>query len=514
MLLSAGASTALSLLSGCIRTRDEGVPRRRAGSYPRVLEGPGGRSGPSPRPDASVPVDASRPAPQVPSVGFDAGRPTAPGAIDAALDVDAAPEAAAPAHVELVPDPLGVLDLLPGFTYRVLQRSGETMSDGYQVPGRPDAMGCFEGPPGQIILMRNHEIFEGDTLRSPYFAGQAAPLEAYDPQGTGGVTRLVIDADSFDVVSSNLVLAGTYWNCAGGLSPWGWLSCEETLSTGHGYVFLCPVDSPNVSVAQPIPGYGRMRHEAAAVHAGSSIAYLTEDRADGCFYRFVPDDPALPFAGRLQALRIAGRPGFDTGTLRPGERLAVDWVDLDLPPAEDDSLRFAAQVKGAARVVRGEGLWLTAREVYFCASSGGRFARGQVLRLSFEPDAALEVVAESDGVDGLDMPDNLCVSPHGELYVAEDSGKDGFIRRIGLDGSIVPFARNALSSSELAGLCFSPDGRTLFANVQSDGITLAIHGPFERELALALPRLGGLHAGLALLAGALFIRGRRDPRPR
>ena len=69
-------------------------------------------------------------------------------------------------------------------------------------------------------------------------SGQPVPAEAYDPEGTGGVTRVVLDAKSLELVSSNLVLAGTYWNCAGGLSPWGWLSCEETLSTGHGYVFV------------------------------------------------------------------------------------------------------------------------------------------------------------------------------------------------------------------------------------------------------------------------------------
>jgi secreted PhoX family phosphatase len=127
-------------------------------------------------------------------------------------------------------------------------------------------------------------------------------------------------------------------------------------------------------------------------------------------------------------------------------------------------------------------------------------------------------VAEADVSDALDMPDNLCVSPHGELYVAEDGGGGNYIRRIDLDGSVVPFARNVLSESEIAGLCFSPDGRTLFANLQQDGLTLAIRGPFERELArrrtgagMRLPgRFGGLHAGLAVLACAVFVRGRRD----
>jgi secreted PhoX family phosphatase len=43
-------------------------------------------------------------------------------------------------------DPQGILDLPEGFSYRVLQRGGEMMTDGYRVPGRPDAMACFAGP--------------------------------------------------------------------------------------------------------------------------------------------------------------------------------------------------------------------------------------------------------------------------------------------------------------------------------------------------------------------------------
>jgi secreted PhoX family phosphatase len=39
---------------------------------------------------------------------------------------------------------------------------------------------------------------------------------------------------------------------------------------------------------------------------------------------------------------------------------------------------------------------------------------------------------------------------------------------------------NRLSGSELAGVCFSPDGRTMFVNIQQQGLTLAISGPFRR----------------------------------
>ena len=56
------------------------------------------------------------------------------------------------------------------------------------------------------------------------------------------------------------------------------------------------------------------------------------------------------------------------------------------------------------------------------------------------------------------------------------------------------FASNRLNNSEFAGPTFSPDGRTLFVNLQNPGITLAIWGPFreisvrnQRQMATARP---------------------------
>jgi uncharacterized protein len=35
--------------------------------------------------------------------------------------------------------------------------------------------------------------------------------------------------------------------------------------------------------------------------------------------------------------------------------------------------------------------------------------------------------------------------------------------------------------SEFTGVTFSPDGKTLFANIQTPGIMLAITGPWKRQ---------------------------------
>jgi hypothetical protein len=62
--------------------------------------------------------------------------------------------------------------------------------------------------------------------------------------------------------------------------------------------------------------------------------------------------------------------------------------------------------------------------------------------------------------------------------MAEDGGGDQYIRFLDADGNVQDFGRNALSNSELAGVCFSPDGKALFINIQKDHRTYMITGPF------------------------------------
>lgn len=412
-------------------------------------------------------------------------------------------------------EPLGILELPEGFSVRVLQRAGERMSDGYRVPGRPDAMACFTGQDGALILMRNHELAPMHFAISAFDREQGVPPQAYDPKSLGGVTRLVIDPQTLAVKRSNLVLAGTELNCAGGTSPWGFLSCEESVSPNHGFVFLCPTEASSVAPPQRIDAYGRFHHEAATVDPATHIAYLTEDRVDSCFYRMVPRAKDAPFEGTLQALRIKDKPRLDTGTLQRGTALPIDWVDVHAPTPADDSVRFQAQEQGAALFRRGEGLWCSGPDVFFSATIGGRLERGQIFRLH-TGEQQLEVLAEATADNELDMPDNLTVSPHGPLYVCEDGFDGNYLRRLSLDGTFVDFAHNIHSASELAGACFSPDGRVLFVNVQTDGLTLAIEGPFERELSVdahvarePLERLPGLGSGLALLAWTALARARQ-----
>ena len=100
----------------------------------------------------------------------------------------------------------------------------------------------------------------------------------------------------------------------------------------------------------------------------------------------------------------------------------------------------------------------------------------------------LRVVFQSPGPLTLDLPDNITTSQHGTLVVCEDNVNDNFVRGLSKRGQIWDIALNRLRSStgadrsndEFAGSTFSPDGHTLFVNIQaSRGLTFAIWGPWK-----------------------------------
>jgi hypothetical protein len=378
----------------------------------------------------------------------------------------------------IVRDPRGVLDLLEGFSYRILERSGARMSDGHRVPSRPDGMACFDGGDGSLVLMRNHEL----TARAfVSFVPTPRVDESYDPNAAGGVTRLVLDARTLERRSSNVVLCGTLMNCAGGASPWGWLSCEEAVEDRHGFVFLTDIHADRVRRPERITAYGRFRHEAAAVDPATHVCYLSEDRDDSCLYRFVPNDPATPFEGRLQALAIRGQRCEATASWECRTEREIAWVDVPDPTPADDSVRAQAAARGAATFRRGEGLALADGALYLCASTGGALEAGQIFRIEDHgPGGSIEAIAVSTDRGALDMPDNVTVAPGGTIFFVEDGGGHDYLRGVRADGSVFALGRNAASEGEITGVCFSPDGRAMFANLQEDGLTVVIRGPFER----------------------------------
>lgn len=395
----------------------------------------------------------------------------------------------------LRPDPAGLIDLPEGFSYRVLSKLGDAMSDGFTVPDAADGMGCFDLGGGKLALVRNHELTPGKDG-----GGVAGP--AYDTVARslvplpGGTTTLVLDAETLAVEKQYRSLAGTIRNCAGGITPWGsWLTCEEApvsadgrINKDHGWTFEVPAAAPGLVDPVPLKAMGRFNHEAACVDPATGVVYQTEDRDDSLLYRFIPNTPGkLADGGKLQALAIVDGPA-DTrnwgGAPMPVQGWAdIRWVDLDDVEAPEDDLRQRGAAAGAALFARGEGIHMGDGELYFCCTSGGAAKLGQIFRLvpgrGGRPDR-LQLFFESTSRDQFNYGDNLTVGPNGHLVVCEDQYTEtveNHLRGITPEGVAYPIAF-LHEQTEWAGACFAPDGRTLFVNAYSPAKTFAISGPW------------------------------------
>jgi len=414
----------------------------------------------------------------------------------------------------LLTDPQKILDLPEGFSYRIISTAGETMTDGFVLPARPDGMAAFATDDGRVAVVRNHELNPGDDRSA--FGEDGALFEKlgaenmYDAgddanRPAGGTTTFIYNPASGLIDEQYLTLAGTVRNCAGGPTPWGsWLSCEESLLTAddglqkmHGYVFEVPSASRQAVPPLPIKDMGRFNHEAAAVDPLTGIVYQTEDDKESLFYRYIPKEPGnLHAGGRLQALAIVGKPSADTRNwdeddlqISVGQSFHVEWIDMDNTDNPDGEMMQRGFKAGAARFARGEGLWFGEKEMYFTCTSGGNDGNGQIWRYTpsehegtldeANAPGTLTLFVESHDADLMENCDNVTVAPWGDLIVCEDGRGDDYLRGVTSKGQVYPLAHNATGSSELTGACFSPDGEVLFVNIQDEHLTLAIKGPWH-----------------------------------
>jgi secreted PhoX family phosphatase len=397
-------------------------------------------------------------------------------------------------------------------------------------------MGAFAGPNGNVWLVRNHEI--NGTVAAAF--GPGAP---YDSRTGGGTTTIEVTTRG-EVVRAFTSLNGTQNNCSGGRMPWGsWITCEETVNgpdvgpdfTGasnvslqqrHGFIFEVPAGGQ--SNRRPITAAGRFAHEAAAYSPDEGIVYLTEDNFafPSGLYRYIPpQNPMtagfLANGGRLQMLRVAGTANAHLEANQAiGATYPVEWVDIDdpsptfpftpgvpAPTANDTALQHVGnqgRAQGAAGFSRLEGATFAKGRIHFTSTQGGGVAetgpqlvlgygRGAGQVWAYDPKrATLTCEYQSPGTANLELPDNITArNDRGTIVICEDGPGDNYIRGLTRDAQLFDIALNRLLGNnppharrfaeEFAGATFSPDGGTLFVNIQaSRALTFAIWGPWGR----------------------------------
>ena len=459
-------------------------------------------------------------------------------------------DAAAPNTLAPVADAsngLPLLRLREGFSYRSFSWAGDVMAGGGVVPGRHDGMAAVPAADGGVTLLRNHEEIIGAPIGrdgTPVYDAFALPPGTEGaPDGFpgfgGGVTGVSYTPGREP--STVALLAGTAVNCAGGPTGWGsWLTCEEVVlrasrigARDHGYVFEVP--AVGAASGRPIVDMGLFRHEAAAVDPATGIVYLTEDNsALSGFYRFLPRNRqpragALEEGGQLEMLRVRGTPNADLRAPARGDEYEVDWVPVPEPDRDPETFapgEFGGDVlgmgksgpyqqgeaAGGARFARGEGAWEHGGSIYWVDTAGGPAGAGSVW--VYEPaKSVLRALYVSPREAVADAPDNITVHANGLVLACEDGGgvhdagelvRGTRLLALGRDGRVVEVGENNIvldgpvpgrpvippgdyRGAEWAGATFSPDGDTLFVNIQTPGITFAIAGPWDALAAGTLP---------------------------
>ncbi|HHJ34326.1 MAG TPA: DUF839 domain-containing protein [Gammaproteobacteria bacterium] len=339
--------------------------------------------------------------------------------------------------------------LLPGLSLRVVARSGDRVIDekNYRWHAAPDGGACFAAREGGWIYVSNSEM-----------------------ASVGGVGAIVFSADG-EIIDAYSILKNSSRNCSGGATPWGsWLSCEE-INTGR--VWECFPEGQAKAVLRP--ALGVFNHEAVAVDEVTQYLYLTEDRTDGCLYRFIADGHSSDGHPDLSSGRLEVAISVDE--LSASGKAVLDWKRVSDPLARTRQTRY--QVSSAKKFDGGEGIAYFDDRIIFTTKGDNRVwsyqTRTKEIEVLYDIKDTLTPILS--GVD------NVTVSQKGDIYVAEDGG-DLQIVMIDNRGNLYPVVQlEGHDRSEVTGLAFSPDGRRLYfssqrgsAGVSAKGVTYEIQG--------------------------------------
>jgi hypothetical protein len=324
---------------------------------------------------------------------------------------------------------------------------------------------------------------------------------------------------------------GTMANCSGGMTPWGTaLSCEENFQDypveapgGYGwdaetygkrhYGWVVEVDPYDAnSVPRKHTAMGRFRHENVAVRVdseGTVVAYMGDDRADSCVYKFVANQRFNPDAERETNLSILEKGVLYVADFQNGKWIALDYDSnqaLQEAKNSEDELLFKSQAdvladaRAAALAVRAtpvdrpEDIEVNPKDgsvfIALTNNTGHGNFHGQIVRLAERDDNPggenfdWSIFAVGGSQSGFSSPDNLVFDGDGNLWMVTDVSSSrlntGIYTFMANNGMFMfrtsgPYAGIAYqfasgpTECEMTGPSWTPDGRTLFLSVQHPG---------------------------------------------
>lgn len=321
-------------------------------------------------------------------------------------------------------------------------------------------------------------------------------------------------------IAGSFKAIGTVGNCAGGQTAWGtFLTCEENYDTYYGenvrgadgkytyhppslhwtdhypyptqhYGWVVEVN-PMTGEAKKLVSLGRIAHECATFtqsKAGKAVVYTGEDAENECLYKFISDSATSLERGELFVANLEKGEWLSLDIRRQPELAKVFSNQTEV----QIHLRDAAKIVGGTPLDRPEDIEINplTGDVIISLTNNkpkGNY-HGSLLRIreegndpgskKFTADTLLTGGAET----GFTCPDNLGFDAKGNLWITSDMAgmhKEPYTAFGNNSLFVVPVSgpeagkvirvANAPMDAEFTGICFSPDGKTLFLSVQHPG---------------------------------------------
>lgn len=321
---------------------------------------------------------------------------------------------------------------------------------------------------GQTILVRESSItplagsgadlFDMNTLNETGPHAGRYLYRTHEVNSNGAVTRTDLETLETVLITQDpgyRRLDGIAW------TPWQTVLFAEETSGGRIFEYF-----PSTGEVVDRSNMGLRSHEGLRIDPQGNF-YGISETTPGYVFKFESERRGDLSSGTVYALKV------HDATSKTGP---AEWVELDTQAYGNNS--------NAAAAAAGATSWSRPEDVEIATATGNNrgganvlyvAVTGESLVLKIKLEGSLEAYVSNfvAGVPGFTSPDNLALSPSGDLFITEDPGSvpvgdDIWAAATGPDVAmdVVRFASLRDCGAEPSGIYFDRNGQTLFVNVQ------------------------------------------------